>query len=235
MADEKRDVGLEAVHEQNAEAGRTELEGQPSIGVLALIVGLDPERNGDNASDPLIWVITELQGKPETQKRAGQISAPAETKTLWENRRSNVLGVLAEFTNDATLAVTTSHLYEVESTYRDGRIAIGQSNVADLAVFVYDGPLSIPFQPVCRQEVSPIGWVKVSQLRQFDGLRDVLRQALDLDQREGIIRQTLEDFYAGRGKKRVIPAQLASIEEFIAGRETSPDVPILSLPKPVST
>ena len=234
MTRETSDLGLEALHAQESEGtGQTELERQPSVGVLALIVGLDPERDGDNVSDPLIWTLTELQGKPETGKRAGQTSVPAETRTLWENRRSNVLGALAEFTNDRTLPTVARHLYEVESTYRDGRIAIGQS-AADLAVFIYDGPLNIPFQPVCSSEVSPIGWVRRSQLRQHEALRGVLSQALDMDQRESVIRQALEDFYAGRGKKRVIPEQLVSMDDFIARRETSPDVPIAYLPESVS-
>ena len=73
---------------------------------------------------------------------------------------------------------------------------------------------------------------KRSSLREFDGLRSVLRQALDLDQKEEFIRQALEDFYANRGKKLVIPEQLESIEDFIARRETSPDVPIVYFPKP---
>jgi hypothetical protein len=224
MAREIADVGLITVH---AKVGvgikRTELERPPSVGILALIVGLDPKRNGDNVSDPLIWTITELQGKPETEKHAGQISVPAETRTLWENRRSNVLGVLAEFTDDATLPTVAGHLYEVESTYRDGR----------MAVFVYDGPLNIPFQPTCSKEVSPWGWQRRSQLQQQGELRGVLRQALDLDQGEGFIMQALEDFYANRGIRPVIPPQLQSIEDFIARRETSPDVPIAYLPKPL--
>lgn len=234
MAIERPDIGLITVHaEVGAGTWRTELERRPSVGVLALIVGLDPKRNGDNVSDPLIWAITELQGKTATEKRPGQTSVPAETRTIGENRRSNVLGVVGEFTDDKTLPVVAEHLHEVESSYKEGRIVIGLGDVVDMAVFVYDGPIDIPFQPTCREEVSPIGWVKRGSLRESDGLRSVLRQALDLDQREGFVRQALEDFYANRGRRLVIPPQLFSIEDFIARREASPDVPIAYLPTPI--
>lgn len=224
-------VGLRTVPLEVAGGGeKKELGKRPSVGVLALIIGLDSRRNGDNISDPLIWAITELQGKPESEKRPGQTSVPAETKTVGENLRSNVLGVIAEFTDDRTLPLVAQHLYEVESSYRERKITVGPKDVADVAVFIYDGPLDVSFMPVCYEEVRPIGWIRKNQLNQREGMRSVLRQALDFDQREGVIRQAMEDFYANRGKRHVIPEQLKSLEEFIARRETSPDVSIATLP-----
>jgi hypothetical protein len=202
-----------------------EIERQESVGILTLIIGLDSQRNGDNVFDPLIWTITELQQKSETDKFTGQISVPAETRTVGENRRSNVLGALSEFTDDRTLPVVLKHLYEVESTYSDSRIIVGGS-LADMAVFIYDGPLDISFQPICTDEVSPIGWIKKSTLDNQDALRGVLRQALEIDQREGLIKQALEDYYANRGKRHVVPDQLRSLKDFIEARGTNPDVAI---------
>jgi len=205
-------------------------EKSTSVAIGVVIIGLDPQRNGDSISDPLIWTLVELQRKSETEKSPGQVSIPAETRTLWENRKSNILGALAEFTDDTTLSIVANHLYEAESSYCDAAITLGQGNMIDLAVFVYDGPLNILFQPVYRKEVAPLGWTQISKLREQGGLRDGFKEVLELDQREGFIEQVLEDFYADRGKKRVIPEQLESIEDFSAQRDTSPDVLIARLP-----
>src|SRR6266540_3769447 len=79
-----------------------ETELRQSIGVALLIVGLDPKKNGDNLTDPLLWTITELQAKAQTEKRAGEISIPAETKKRGEGRMENILGALAEFSDEST-------------------------------------------------------------------------------------------------------------------------------------
>src|ERR1039457_2255125 len=75
-------------------------EVRQSIGVALLIVGVDAHRNGDNATDPLIWTIVELEAKPETDKVPGEISVPAETIKIGEGRNANILGALAEFCDD---------------------------------------------------------------------------------------------------------------------------------------
>jgi hypothetical protein len=88
-----------------------EVEMTKSAGIALLVVGLDPKRTDVNQSDPLIWTIREFQDKPSSQKRAGELSIPAETRKTGEDRFSNLLGGLAEFCDDDALRYVREHLF----------------------------------------------------------------------------------------------------------------------------
>lgn len=200
-----------------------------SIGVVLLIAGLDPKRNGDNTSDPLIWTIVELKNKQETSKIAGQISVPSETRKHEESREDNVLGALAEFCDDTAFSsYVARHLVQMDGQYyREKGILVGGKPV-DVVVLIYDGAIDFPFKPVASDEVSPNGWVKKSELQASDNLRSSLRQALELNSGEGLIKSALESYYANPdARKPVISEEVTSIEEFSVRREVGDDVKIL--------
>jgi hypothetical protein len=199
-----------------------------SAGVAVLIVGLDPSRNGNNELDPLIWTITELKNKPETNKLAGQISSPAETRKNGENIEDNVLGALAEFCNDTTFPnYVKNHLVRVGRWIGEKGVFVGESPV-DVAVLIYDGALDFPFKPSCPDEVSANGWVKKSDLISNPNVRDVLRQALDFDTEQGLTRNALENYHKNpQGRKLVVPENVSSIEEFSNIREYGTDTRVM--------
>ena len=201
-----------------------EMELKPSIGVALLIIGFDPRRNGDNESDPLIWTITELQAKSETEKRPGEISIPAETKKVGEDRMTNVLGALAEFCDDNAIPNLTGKLFMVDTLYREKGIII-KNNPVDLAVLVYNGPLDIPLVPESFAEVRANGWINRNRIRRMDNVRSVLAQAIELDMAEGITGRAIEAYYNNSGIVKVFSPEF-SMKSFYAQRENLPDVPI---------
>ncbi len=201
-------------------------EVRQSIGVALLIVGLDSHRNGDNATDPLMWTIVELQVKLETDKKPGEVSIPAETIKVGESRDANVLGALAEFCDDSAIPNLEANLFSTDGFYRENGIII-KGNPVDLAVLIYDGPLDIHFAPESLTEVSGNGWIKRSIILGMDNVRPVLSKAVKVDQEEGLVSRALDSYYAGSAK-RVIPPGF-SMTEFYSRREILPDVRIPSL------
>jgi len=201
-----------------------ETEVRPSIGVALLIVGIDPRRNGDNITDPLIWTITELQAKPETEKRPGEISIPAETKKEGEDRVANILGALAEFCDNNAIPNLADNLFMVDGLYREKGIII-KNNPVDLAVLIYNGSLNIALTPESATEVKANGWVNRSKIREMDGVRSVLSQAVELDALEGITGRAIEAYYGNSGMTQIFSHGF-SMRNFYAERETFPDVPI---------
>lgn len=203
-----------------------ETEAGQSIGTALLIVGVDPKRNGDNAADPLIWTIMELQAKAETEKHRGEISIPAETKKLGEHRVANILGALAEFCDDSSIPELRDHLFLADGSYREKGIIINGHPV-DLAVLVYNGPLDISLTPESASEVSGNGWVNRNRIRSMEGIRSVLTQAVELDMTEGLTRRALEAYYSGSGMTGVFSPEF-SMRTFYERREALRDVPIYS-------
>jgi len=202
---------------------------RPSIGVALLIVGIDPRRNGDNTTDPLIWTITELQAKAETEKKAGEISIPAETKKVGEHRVANILGALAEFCDDNAIPQLAEHFFLADGFYRERGIIINGHPV-DLSVLVYNGPLDIPFTPESSTEVGANGWVNRSKIRRMDGVRSILSQAIELDIMEGITNRAIEAYYNSSEMAQIFSSGF-SMKDFFEKREALPDVPIYPLIK----
>lgn len=206
-----------------------EVESRQSIGVALLIVGIDPRRNGDNTADPLIWTITELQAKAKTEKKAGEISIPAETRKVGEHRLANILGALAEFCDDSSIPQLEDHFFIVDGLYREKGITI-KSNPADLAVLVYNGSLDIVLTPESATEVRANGWINRSKVRGMDGVRSVLTQAVELDALEGLTGRAIEAYYSESEMTRIFFPGF-SMKDFYEKREALPDVPINPLIK----
>ncbi|MCL5435347.1 MAG: hypothetical protein M1405_03085 [Patescibacteria group bacterium] len=201
-----------------------EAETRQSIGVALLIVAIDPRRNGDNTTDPLIWTLTELQAKAETEKTPGEISIPAETKKVGEYRVANILGALAEFCDDNAIPHLADHLFLADGFYREKGIIIN-SNPVDLAVLVYNGPLDISLAPQSSTEVIGNGWINRSRIRRMDGVRSVLTQAVEIDALEGLTSRALEAYYTESGMTKIFSPGF-SMRSFYEKREILPDVSI---------
>ena len=197
-----------------------------SIGVTLLIVGFDSHKNGDRITNPLIWTIRELQSKPDTDKVAGELSIPAETKKAGESRTANILGALAEFGDDQSLEYLRDHLFLIKDAYVERGIII-RDNPVDMAVLVYDGSLDINFNPVCNLEVSPNGWMSRNMIQEATGVRSTLKQAIELDITRGISARVIEAYCTSpENRVPVFSSDISSIRDFHDQRELSPDVSI---------
>lgn len=196
-------------------------ERMQSIGLAVLIVGLDPKMNGDNASDPKIWTIIEKVDKEQTNKLAGQISVPAETKKVDEGPEDNLWGALVEFVNDEAFDYVKRHLIRMEDISTREKGVFVRGKVIDVVVLIYDGALDFPFKPVCDNEVSPNGWVTRSELLKSEDLREPIRQALELDIREGLVRKNIQAYYDAdpEGRVSVFPEGFVSMEDYYEHRE----------------
>lgn len=202
-------------------------EARDSIGVALLIVGIDPQKHGEDAANPLLWTIRELLGKSETDRIAGELSIPAETKKAGESRIANILGALAEFGDNQHLEYLRDHLFLINDAYTEKSIFI-HDNPADMAVLVYDGFLDIPFNPVCDEEVSPNGWMSRSMIQEAKGIRSALKQAIELDIARGVSARAIEAYYNFPEKRiPIFPSDMSSIRDFYTQRELSPDIPII--------
>ncbi len=199
-----------------------------SAGIAVLILGIDPYRNGDNSSDPLLWTIKELKEKPSTMKKAGEISIPAETRKIGEIRSDNILGALAEFCDDTNLKYIKKHLFLKPGSFGE-RVINVSGNLVDLTALIYDGDLSLPITPVNFSEVSPNGWLKVSQIRNFNDIRPILSQALEKDLEIGLSKDIFDTYLNGKDELApVFEDDFSSIADFYRNRETLSDIPLLS-------
>ncbi len=214
-------MAVERIGDSLREESGIEREVVQSAGVALLIVGFDPLKNGDNITDPLIWTITELQDKPETQKRAGDTSIPSETRKQNETRTQNILGALAEFCDEGCVGGLSRHLFFAPGSYKDEAISIN-GNLVDIGVLVYDGPLDVFFNPQNCEEVSGNGWQKRSVIEQGENIRSVLRLALEEDKKEGLTRKALETYYANSGIQ-IVPEGF-SIRNYYQARESRKDL-----------
>jgi len=203
-----------------------EAEKIKSVAIGVLIVGVDPGRSGNSQRDHLFWTIRELNSREETQKTAGQISVPAETRKIGEDRYSNLLGALTEFCNDGDLDYIRKHLFIVDKLFKERGIPLN-GNFADLSILVYDGDLSYPFSPLNAKEVCSNGWLSRADILGRQGVRSGLRQALELDMREGLTIEALQAYYGQSERvKPAFPLNFKLMEEFYRRRETFSDVPL---------
>ena len=226
MTPESR-IGSNERHEFIKVGETKEGEIPQSIGIAVLVVGVDKTRNGDNSNDPLIWTIKELEAKTETGKKPGEISIPAETRKVGETRKDNVLGALAEFCDDTSLDYIRQHLFLAQGVFGEKVINVNGNSV-DLTVLVYDGDLSLPLSPLNSSEVSPNGWMHKSEIQDSEGVRSVLRQAIEQDTYHSLSANVLNIYSNKRGElSPVIDDNFTTISEFYRRRETLPDMPLL--------
>jgi len=221
----ERNIG---VHSGIGEGFRSKEMGiKSSVGVAVLIVGYDPSRNGENETDPFLWTTIEKTSKIETDKIAGQISLPAETRKNGENLENNVFGALGEFCDDNAFTYVKNHIVKPSSIWyiKKGITVLG--NPVDVAVLIYDGALDFPLSPAHLDEINPNGWMKKSDLRKELKLRSVFTQALELDDKEGLTRKALES-YRSSPRALIFPDGFDSIQKFNNSREFGIDVKVLS-------
>lgn len=223
-----------------SEQRKKEIENKlPILGTVVAIVGIDWSQNGENARNPRLYTTVEMQGKPETDRLKGQISLIAETRKRLkdgtsENRFSNVIGALAEFSGDSNLIKGISFM---PSSYLEGVINV-KGYPADLAVAFIDGfPNSIP---VAGEEVRFNGWLSLNVLRETDPshLRSFLKQVISMEDNHGVIGKVVEDFFQHPEDRVSLSTRLPSnfsMAEFYIQREQMSDVVgnsgVISIPK----
>lgn len=212
-----------------------ETERKPSVGVALVIVGIDPSRNGENMSSPLLWTIIEQKSNPQTEKVAGQISLPGETSKIGENLGENILGAVAEeFSGDDN---KLKNLWYINArSHIEGRVLINR-RPADLVVLAYTGSLEDPNIPFAANEVTPNKWMTLDELlRQHpDRIRKFARETMALEQEYGLIGQVINLFMHGALSRislsEFMPRDFSSIKQFYQARRQRQDVAILSIPQ----
>lgn len=209
-----------------------EVESQ-SIGVALVVVGIDPSRNGENASDPKIWTILEKKTKPETEKVAGQLSFPGETKKIEEELASNIVGALCEFTDSDF--VVRNNLFMLPSSHVKGKVLI-KNNPVDLAIVMYTGPLDHTFKPVDQNDVAPHGWMTMRDMGRIasqnqEKVRKFARTIIDMETSEQLVGKVVAEFSHSPVRRipvsTILPPEFSSMAQFHDDRERRmPDVRI---------
>jgi hypothetical protein len=205
-----------------------EIQRRRDVGVVCLIIGLDDSRNGKNALDPLIATIIEAESKTSTLKQAGQLSIPGETRKQGEDQVTNVIAALLEFADDSKVEEIKRNLFFVEgASYFPNLLPIGNLDV-DLAILVFNGPLSIRFNPKAT-DVRGNGWLTKSEIEEVDRCmrRNTLTTAIDVASNKDLIGYAIRKFELDRGA-RIPVAEFLSEEftfsSFDARRELLDDV-----------
>lgn len=206
-----------------------EIEKPTSCGVALVIVGIDPSRNGENATQPKLWTIKEKKDKPLTKKIAGQISLPGETRKIdGESIGSNVGGALAEFTDNSFVII--NNLFHVPDSSRvQGKLFINK-NPFDIFVLMHEGPLDSRIEPVDRDEVSANGWMTMDEIQKMGQpmVREFVWDIVSLEKSEGFISKVVSDYSHSPMKRvpisRILPQDFFSIEKFYKQREMLHDV-----------
>lgn len=203
-----------------------ETERKPSIGTILAIVGIDPNRNGENASDPLLWTTIERKPKLATDRIQGQISFPADTRKVGEGVMGNVVGSLAEFSNNERLIREALSL--MPSSLAERRVFV-RGNPADLIVIIFDQSLTHPIVPFDVDEVDGNGWMSIRQLRGEDPshLRSFVRDIVKMEEDDGLINRVVTDFFRSQQARipfsTVLPSDF-SMASFHGQREKLVDV-----------
>lgn len=168
----------------NQEEGEKSPKGK---GVVLLIVDAGSLRDGN----PRLYTVNELFTSSQTDKLAGQVSFPAETKKAGEKEAETVFGGLAEFTDSETIVRYLR--INPERFYAKSAIRVNDYMI-DLAVILYDGPTDVMINPTDRHEVEPNGWMEVSKLRLLNGeARSIVGNSIDFALRHGIFENYLEN------------------------------------------
>ncbi len=203
-----------------------ETEKRQVAGIGLAIVMIDPRRNGENISNPVLWTNRELKAKNYTERVVGQITIPSDTRKKGERGFSNVLGTLAEFSADDEL-IKSLHFVQ-GSSYFKNKIWI-KDNSFDFAVLIIDKVIIKEIKPVDVDEVMPNGWMSLEELRSKNPgeVRSFVGQVIGDINSRSIISDVVDD-YLKFPKKRISLSKFLqpnfSIKEFFSEREKSPDV-----------
>lgn len=195
-----------------------EIEVQRSAGVVLLILRANPKDG-----TPQIWTIKERHTKPETDKLAGQLSVPAETRKIGEEIEQTTLAALSEYSGDSG---EIDHLYI--AGYIPGSVDVRESK-ADIAIMIYEneneGELRSPLDP---DEVEPYGWISPNFLRTLNGqVRPLAHSAISIVSNE-TMRQLLQSHKdpSNRIPLRGFVGPEFSIVDFNNTRDLIPDSPL---------
>lgn len=199
----------------------SEVDRRTSIGVVLVIVAASESSN----EGPLVWTVLEQQGKEETDKIAGQISLPAETRKVGEGEVGTLLAALGEMTDSDD---TLGHFFvDPDAFYAQAPILV-KGKPADVAFLVYDGPLGENMQSVDVSETVANGWMHTQEIQRLNGeLRPAARDSIEFVVTKGVL-----DSLAGRQRENLIPLSILlepgfSIKSFIEQRETKPDISLV--------
>ncbi len=207
-----------------------EIIGNPaSIGVVVGIIGVDPSRNGENLKQPKVWTVRELKSKPATEKIAGQLSFPAETRKQEEQGKeypvNNMIGALVdEFSDDADLIKHNVFLMDGLSVVTN-TISV-KSGPLDLMLLIYAGSFDRRIEPTDTGDVAVNGWMSLDELASRPS-RNFVSQILEKERSDGIISRVIEAFDHFPPKRIPIGAYLSedfSISGFRTKREQGNDV-----------
>lgn len=200
-----------------------------SKGVALVIAGIDPSRNGENATQPKLWTIKEKKDKPSTGKIAGQISFPGETRKIaGEPIGSNIGGALAEFTDNSFIIINNLFLIP-ESSQIQGKLFVNK-NPFDIFILMHEGPLDHPIEPIDKDEVSANGWMTMEEMQEIGQsmIRGFVWDIVSLEKSEGLISKAVYDYSHNPMKRvpvsRILPQDFFSIEKFYKQREMLRDV-----------
>lgn len=195
-----------------------ESDRRTSIGVVLVVVAASESSN----EGPLVWTVLEQQGKEETDKIAGQISLPAETRKVGEQEVGTVLGALGELTDSDEVI---RHLYVDPKAFYAKEPVLVKGKPVDVAFIIYDGPLGESMQPVDPSETTPNGWMSTGEIKRLNGeLRPAARDSIDFAAANGIL-----DSLVRTPRDDLIPLSSLvqpdfSIRTFLEQRETQQDI-----------
>jgi len=212
--------------ENKRTASQQEIEKKQVAGIGLAIVMIDPSRNGDNISNPVLWTNRELKAKKYTERVIGQITIPSDTRKKGERGFSNVLGTLAEFSADDEL-IKSLHFVRGSSYFRS-KIWI-RDNPFDFAVLIIDRPITDVITPVDVNEVMPNGWMSLEELRSKDSseVRSFIGQVIGGVTSRSVISDVVDNYLKFPEKRiplsKFLP-QNFSIAEFFNKREKLADM-----------
>jgi len=184
------------------------------MGIVLMVLAIDPKTN-----QPLVWTQIENATKASTNKKAGQISLPSETRRIGEDQVATILGAVGEFTKDDEDLDRLS-LIGVTRIPLDS-IAYG-GKPADLAVMLYDGPLDSNHSPVDETETTPHGWMRPEDIQMQNGaVRELTHISLQFALEQRTIEEALEmiDLTGGGMPLKSIIGEDIHIVDFVHSRE----------------
>lgn len=202
----------------------SETEKTPSAGIAMVIVGIEPNKNGENITNPALWTNIERKPKPATDRLMGQISFPSDTRKIGEGKLFNMLGTLAEFTEDDSLIKRLSFM---PSSYTNRAIQV-KENYIDLMVVFLSGLPTTPITPLDKDEVIANGWMQLGELQRLHRenpsmLRSFVGQIIGGD----FISRVIDDYFKFPQERILLSSVVDhafSIANFYRQREQLSDV-----------
>lgn len=197
-----------------------EADRRESIGVVLVVVASSSKGKDAN---PLVWTILEKTGKAQTDKTAGQISLPAETRKVGEQEMATVLGALGELTGSDDVV---NDLYLNPETFYAQSPILVKGRPVDVAFLVYDGPTVADFKPVDQAETKAYGWMPIQAIHRLNGeVRPLVHDSIGFAVSNNVF------FQLAQNRSGLVPLSSFlqpdfSIRDFIAQREQQPDIPL---------